>query len=448
MSDRDVGGMAESTFEGWCKAYGITANKSLNDENGWDYFVQFPPQGETRSKGPLDVQPPELSCLLLGTGTDRNDRSRSIKFSNWEHLVKNPLPVFFLVLEFDNQLYPENCFLIHLGENWIAKVLKKLRELPVETELHRKTMVVNWSAQELLANSDGSTIREAIERLIGGDMKAYITQKQRWLDTVGYEENGRYEMSVRMQGDNEDELMKRLVDFATGISEKIPVTGITLSDRRFGISVVEKAEEFERADISMQRSPDRIVQLRFRDSSSANSVILHDAAIFNPRSVFPFIDSKYLKIRIMTEFIDFFMLMPDNRMTITFKATPLRIPFTIGDLHLFRQIARTLIVGTQNGLVIEVIDTDWGLIPLGRMVEGYEIPKIIRSYYSLIEDAGWLANRTDIDPHVLVSPEQLHDQHDKFRLIRALFEQPSTIWFEIKVSPEGTCLASSREVTR
>ena len=129
MGKRRVGKLGESTLYQWCAQVGITANKAIDDEQGWDYILEFPLGNSTTNiQIPLDRMPFPIKCLVQVKSTDGTDGKWSIKLSNWIHLINNPLPTFFLVFEFDGADSCQRAFLVHIDKIYIEKVLKRLRE--------------------------------------------------------------------------------------------------------------------------------------------------------------------------------------------------------------------------------------------------------------------------------------------------------------------------------
>ena len=60
--------MGESKFMNLCATVGIGATKPEIDENGWDYFLEFP--NITDNSQPLDSQPTPISCKVQIKSTD------------------------------------------------------------------------------------------------------------------------------------------------------------------------------------------------------------------------------------------------------------------------------------------------------------------------------------------------------------------------------------------
>ena len=158
----DVGALGEKTLSLWASQVGITINKAQEDKRGWDYILEFSSHPRTRADFhfPLDKDPSLIICFVQVKSTDGRERSCSVKLSNWASLVKRPEPVFFLVLEFDHQDECQRAFLVHIGEEYIGKALKRLREAGPEKrdKLHEMTMDFSYGEAELLQTLNGQGI--------------------------------------------------------------------------------------------------------------------------------------------------------------------------------------------------------------------------------------------------------------------------------------------------
>jgi hypothetical protein len=100
---RNLGELGEIELKRWCAQVGLTANKVENDSKGWDFFVEFPLISHTKQTLPLDLTISPLKCLIQVKTTDKIRQNIKIKLSNWIHLIKNPLPSFFMIFEFDEK---------------------------------------------------------------------------------------------------------------------------------------------------------------------------------------------------------------------------------------------------------------------------------------------------------------------------------------------------------
>ena len=99
LSAADMGGIGEAMLKQWAHEAGISPNPATNDVKGFDYLLVLSKTRDSTATNPLDLDPPELSCLVQVKATRNADRPIAVKLSNWERLAKSPLPAFFLVVE-------------------------------------------------------------------------------------------------------------------------------------------------------------------------------------------------------------------------------------------------------------------------------------------------------------------------------------------------------------
>ena len=61
MTIKKVARHAETLFATLCAEYGATCNPAIEDERGWDYFVQF--SRKDKPELPLDLTPAAEKCF-------------------------------------------------------------------------------------------------------------------------------------------------------------------------------------------------------------------------------------------------------------------------------------------------------------------------------------------------------------------------------------------------
>ena len=96
---RKLGVLGESTFKNLCASVGLVANKSEQDEFGWDYIVEFPYENKNIS---IDMCQP-IECKVQVKATYQQKRKLAVKVSVLDRLVKTPNPAFIVFLEFDKE---------------------------------------------------------------------------------------------------------------------------------------------------------------------------------------------------------------------------------------------------------------------------------------------------------------------------------------------------------
>src|SRR4051794_3215991 len=125
-----IGRLGQTALQAWASQVCITSNPSFHDERGWDAFLQISLDQEDEDTAPLDKLPPEISCMVQVKASLSADTSEPINLLNWRRMCTDPIPWFVLAIRIDSQTQvPAEAHLIHVGETWCAKVLKRLREL-------------------------------------------------------------------------------------------------------------------------------------------------------------------------------------------------------------------------------------------------------------------------------------------------------------------------------
>ncbi|MFB6286084.1 MAG: hypothetical protein ABEK03_05865 [Candidatus Bipolaricaulia bacterium] len=237
--DRDVGDLGEKVAEMWCDQAGMTANRSYEDERGWDCLAEFT---LTEDESKTAVRPHDrdlrgVKAFVQVKSTNSRRGRVSIKLSNWKYLATETLhPCFILVLEFDGEDEPQRAYLIHVGEDLIERILQRLREVSEEdTQLHETSTSVSYGEEERLENESGHALRAAIVETIEGNPIRYKAWKRRCLTEVGYEG-----ATVRVQGqaelpsDYEGDPEGFIADLSAGLQSSLDLEVDEAQDLRFG----------------------------------------------------------------------------------------------------------------------------------------------------------------------------------------------------------------------
>lgn len=327
MKNRDVGEMGESFFKAWTAHVGINANKAGRDKTGWDFFIELPLRQDTPRtiKLPLDRDIHPMSCLVQVKSTDERRRRRSISLQNWVRLVKNLVPAFFLVLEFDFQSNPQHAFLVHVDESYIRRVLKRLRELSPNPEptLHKKTMQLTYENEDALGRLDGEGLEEALRKHTGTDPLVYAERKRHILQHVGYEDvKADCAFDIPWDVSQGKNIHEYLVDFGLGLIPSLQIKNLTHTDMRFGIPEPEPSLCLEGSgELRIIREPVGESIIRLRTCDGQNEYRL-PAKIYPPRGFGHLVDQTYLKIRYAAPFVDFVCWVYQPRLDVRFQLPP------------------------------------------------------------------------------------------------------------------------------
>ena len=238
--ERDLGSLGELELQRWCNQVGIVANKSDVDKTGWDFILELPEKDEIII--PLDENPSTLRCMIQVKSTDKPKGNREVNLKNWNLLVKNPLPTFFLALEFDGKNDCQRAYLVHIDESYIRKTLKRLRKLSEtpDVQLHKRYMSFNYDESKELPSLSGKCLLEKIRNSIG-ELDTYIKQKIELCENIGFE-NGNsaytFEVLIPEQFRKEEyaqDPKEFLVDFVLGLVPHVEVNETKVYGKRFDV---------------------------------------------------------------------------------------------------------------------------------------------------------------------------------------------------------------------
>lgn len=229
---RDLGLMGESTFSLWCAEAGLTPNGSQIDKTGWDFFVEFPFDA---GLSPQEIHKSAFECKVQVKATDKNDRKLQITLSNLRRLITAQMPAFFVFIEFDKRETAQRAYVVHVDNNLISKVLKRLHEIEQSEKsnnFNKRTMTIHYDDKNLLKFTTGTCLKNCFLNHIGGDASEYIANKKSHLESTGYED-GFAQITFTTEG---EENLKSLIDVSIGIGEEVEIAKFRGIDTRFGIS--------------------------------------------------------------------------------------------------------------------------------------------------------------------------------------------------------------------
>ncbi|HDL01167.1 MAG TPA: hypothetical protein ENH23_02930 [candidate division Zixibacteria bacterium] len=228
---RDLGTMGESTFNLWCADAGLFANGSKIDKTGWDFLVEFP--FDFRAD-PDVIHKSAIECRVQVKSTDDNKGKISITLSNLRRLITAHMPSFFVFLEFDGQSSAERAYVLHVEEELISKVLKRLHEIEQsdkENRFNKRTITIHYNNSHLLNSLDGNSLKENFLSHIGNDMSSYIVKKRDHLASTGFE-NGFAQINFTTQGKDN---LRKLIDVSIGVEKSAKIQSFVGTKTRFGI---------------------------------------------------------------------------------------------------------------------------------------------------------------------------------------------------------------------
>lgn len=296
---RDLGKLGENTFAIWCSQVGLNANPSIIDKTGWDYYVEFPISPDLSTN---ELHKSAFECKVQVKATDKKDRKLAITMSNLRRMATAPMPSFYIFLEFDGKNEAQRVFLVHMNNDLVYKVLKKIREIEQgdkNKNLSKRTMTLHYGEKNELNILDGKSLQTKFLHHIGESYSDYVTDKSKYLKECGFEDGcGKVKFSIA--GENAG--LHQLIDLSLGLTDEVDVQNLVNIDERFGIPSKNPNLELNEAKLKIELQPPKKGKISFKEDTLSRSLTF-DIDFYN--SPFSFYDyRKYTKFRIIGDFFD------------------------------------------------------------------------------------------------------------------------------------------------
>lgn len=296
---RDLGLMGESTFTLWCADAGLVPNGSQVDKTGWDFFVEFPFNSDL---SPREIHRPACECKVQVKATDKNDRKLQITLSNLRRLITAQMPAFFVFIEFDRKEIAQRAFVVHVDNDLISKVLRRIHEIhqsSKEHNLNKRTMIIHYDDSNLLDGLNGSSLKNCFLRYIGNDVSKYIASKKSYLESTGYE-NGFAQVTFTTEG---EENFKDLIDVSLGIKKEVEIANFKSFNSRFGILSDLFPNRVDSCKLMMpQLKPTAEGKIRFKEDKFSAGLSFECRLYVSP--FYEMAPDRLKKIRIEGDFFD------------------------------------------------------------------------------------------------------------------------------------------------
>ncbi|OTG64786.1 DUF4365 domain-containing protein [Acinetobacter silvestris] len=296
---RDLGKLSEYAFASWCAQVGLIANGSMIDKTGWDFYVEFPISQDISIK---ELHKPAFECKVQVKATDKKDRKLAITVSNLRRMATAPMPSFYIFLEFDGKNEVQRVFLVHMNNDLVYKILKKIREIEQgdkNKNLSKRTMTLHYGEENELNILDGKSLQNTLFHHIGESYSDYVTDKNKYLKECGFED-GYGKMKFSIAGENAG--LHQLIDLSLGLTDEVDVQNLVNIDERFGIPSKNPNFELNEAKLKIELQPPKKGKISFKEDTLSRSLTF-DINFYN--SPFSFYDyRKYTKFRIIGDFFD------------------------------------------------------------------------------------------------------------------------------------------------
>ena len=261
MSQR-MGRSAEDAFKQACSRAGITCNKSIEDDHGWDFIVEIPMRARVGT--PDDKLSPVRSALVQVKSTQAARPRLATKVSNALQYAKRSEPC--LLVLYHKLRGGESIYARLFGERDTKRALRRGRELFVAGRRTNKARITfGFSACEDHTSDLVEWLITSIQTL----PEDYVSEKRKFAAKVGYgDTNLRANVTFVTSRGVDD-----LVDLELGIKDQLEVSQFTVYDKRFGIEAPDPIHHHEEPGIfRMEPSRQRECMVTLETKDDAISI--------------------------------------------------------------------------------------------------------------------------------------------------------------------------------
>jgi hypothetical protein len=413
----NIGDLAEAEFNRWCQQVKIMASPPGKDRHGWDYHLNLPETDQVD----LFTAPPALSANVQIKGHLGDDPDRpAIALSNWQRMIREPVPWFVCVVLLDKHGEAIRAALIHVDKERVEKAAERIwkNQASEKKALHELTMTCSWSKEHILPTLHGRSLLEAMRKQIG-DPRDYFKKKQDWLENAGLAP-GRHSVSVKWGPEATEQ---DLCDFALGKREKISASKLEVSEVRFGIALKRKDYENVEVAIPGSRSVGETLA-RITSATPPRSAVEIRFETLSSSSMFPFLSKPYQVIRLVAPFITAEIHPNDQRGTLFNWSFNIKqgVPSKFSELERAARAAMALLETPRAD--IELIlppDGRRQVLPPGSDAQADAQPQL-RELLETIVNAGHAARvfERNLD-EIITTTEELTSQWNEFGTLASLY---------------------------
>lgn len=413
------GAVGEDLVRLWASQAGVTANAVQRDEFAWDFCLQFRREAnENTLVGPLDLIAPETTTFVQVKTTAVGATHEDVKLANWQRMVKDPYPWFFVRVSLDRSGEPERVYLIHVGPYWIERVLRRLRELSDDPpKLSDATLALTWTDAESVAQPFAPNLRDRILREVG-TLTSYVTRKAEVIQHIGYSDAS-FEATITTPTRTPEDY-ERLVDFAIGLTSSLPITSFVVKRVRFGMpQTIKDHRDVLGGTMSFgDGGPPSIARttLIFTDRDRATSVA-HDFDTYLP-TMFGDVPPKYFKARFATKAISVIARPADGEMSLAWH---FHETMPLSELASAIELL-SLCADAKAGIEIAYEARD-KRIPIAHHPHPVTISPDGRRLVDVVRHATFLAKHLSLDLATRVLPADLDECRSQLLTMRGMFDK-------------------------
>ncbi|BBU19994.1 hypothetical protein BE1S18E01_35220 [Acinetobacter sp. BEC1-S18-ESBL-01] len=434
---RDLGQLGESTFSVWCNQVGLIANPSIIDRTGWDFYVQFP---ITNDLSVLKLHKPAFDCKVQVKATDNRNRKLQITLSNLRQMATASMPTFYCFLEFDNKNEVQNAFLLHVDNELVYRILKKIHQIEQTQEhknLSKKKMTLTYSEQHRLEKLDGENLKQNLLKYIGENYSDYIASKNKYLQECGFED-GYGTVQFSLEG---EEGIQKIIDVSLGLEEELDVQNLVNIEKRFGIPSKNSNFEIPKAKLSLGVLPPKKGKIRFKEDSLSSGLVFNIDFYNSPFSFKEY--RKFAKFRIIGEFFD---------MTCEPYANKSNYSFTLGENRRFELKKLKDALG-----LIDLMSRDNQKIIMELEVENFEplffdlktkfVKRELIIFDDLLNKALQICFQSKIYDEIFISIQELYNYREEIEQFHTIITKTNKCDFRVEYEVDSNRIFEFEKTT-
>ena len=307
LNSDELGEKGEVRFRELCVDAKLICNKSERDRVGWDFTVDF--GFLNQSEVSLDRRLPPISCQVQVKTIMSSNRSIRVRLNMAERLAKGSKPAFIFILRVNTDNTFEDAYLLHIYEDRLAEILKKLRKETAEgtpqEKINKVHMTFTIKANEKI-DITGESLRSAIEKQCGVNIVEYGAKKQEQIRDLGYE-GAPFEMTVSFPHSQ-----KEIEEIFLGMRERVDVPRVETFETRFNIKL--PLQKPQAAKITIQPGVSSKCKLTFRATNLLPASL--DADIYAVPRILAINGQERVRIKANLVEIDIYTLAGEKKLTL------------------------------------------------------------------------------------------------------------------------------------
>jgi len=239
MKNVMTGREGEKRFSLLCTEAGLTCNKSVEDDFGWDMLIEIPPKAQPLLA--IDQRSAQTSISVQIKATKGSGRTVTISLDNALRYTKSPLPTFIVLVVLSKDEGPRY-FIKHVWTGLMGAWLLAAREADARgvKATHKERVSVTFEE----ADDHSSDPLAWIERQIATIAHPYAAAKAVICDTIGFE-NARGVATITFDGEGPDEFL----DLQLGLKPSLRARRFVFTSERFGIQASQPEIDLENVQV-------------------------------------------------------------------------------------------------------------------------------------------------------------------------------------------------------